>query len=65
VRAYARQDDDTGYALHTAAITRARAHVPPPADPAGDDALSRQYPYVTPARARQIREEIEQDRSTR
>ncbi|MEV6800543.1 hypothetical protein AB0M91_19680 [Micromonospora rifamycinica] len=48
-----------------AAIARALAHVPPPPPPPAEDddeALSRQYPYVTPARARQIRHEIEETR---
>ena len=44
------------------AITRAWAHTrPAPPPPAQDDdqALSQQHPYVTPARARAIREEIQ------
>jgi hypothetical protein len=48
-----------------AAIARALAHVPPPPPPPpedADDALSRQYPYVTPARAAEIRREIEETR---
>ncbi|MCX4470482.1 hypothetical protein OOK41_09200 [Micromonospora sp. NBC_01655] len=45
-----------------AAIARARAHVPPPPAEDDDAALGRQYPYVTHARARQIRHEIEETR---
>lgn len=49
------------------AIARAQAHVPPPPPPAAedDDVLARQYPYVTPARARQIRHDIEENRRAR
>jgi hypothetical protein len=44
-----------------AAIARAHAHTRPA--PAEDDFdLGRQYPYVTPARARQIRHELEETR---
>ncbi len=43
------------------AIARAQAHIPPPA--AEDEfALAQQYPYVTPAWARAIRHETEEDR---
>ncbi|MEU5945114.1 hypothetical protein ABZ793_06075 [Micromonospora sp. NPDC047465] len=45
-----------------AAIARALAHVPPPPPEDEDEALGEQYPYVTPARARAIREEIEETR---
>lgn len=45
-----------------AAIARALAHVPPPPAQDDDEELGRRYPYVTPARARQIRHEIEETR---
>lgn len=43
------------------AIARARAHIPPPPDEDDDERLGRLHPYVTPARARQIRHEIEEN----
>lgn len=46
-----------------AAITRARAHTRPAAEEPDDDTLGRLYPYVTPARARQIRQQIEETRT--
>jgi len=48
-----------------AAIARALAHVPPAPLPTAEDPdelLGRQYPYVTPARAREIRHEIQETR---
>ncbi|SCL16431.1 hypothetical protein GA0074692_0028 [Micromonospora pallida] len=47
------------------AIRRAQAHVPPPAPEDDDEALGRQYPYVTPARARAIRHELEETHRAR
>lgn len=44
------------------AIARAQAHISPPPAQDDDEALAAQYPYVTPARARQIRHEIEETR---
>lgn len=41
------------------AIARAQAHTRPTAQEPDDDTLSRFYPYVTPARAREIRHELE------
>ncbi|RLK13303.1 hypothetical protein DER29_4320 [Micromonospora sp. M71_S20] len=46
-----------------AAIARALAHVPPPPAEEDEFVLGQQYPYVTPARARQIRHEIEETRA--
>jgi hypothetical protein len=45
-----------------AAIARAHAHTPPPAPHDPDDELGRRYPYVTAARAKQIRHELEETR---
>lgn len=46
-----------------AAIARAWARAKPAAPPAPEDqALADAYPYVTPARARAIREEIQESR---
>jgi hypothetical protein len=42
-----------------AAIARAQAHTRPPSTPDPDEELGRQYPYVTPARAREIRAELD------
>ncbi|MEU7590699.1 hypothetical protein AB0A95_30960 [Micromonospora sp. NPDC049230] len=44
------------------AIARALAHTTPPPALDADEELGRQYPYVTPARARQIRHEVEESR---
>lgn len=44
------------------AIARARAHTTPPPAPDDDEQRGRQYPYVTPARAKQIRHEIQESR---
>ncbi|MEU4777491.1 hypothetical protein [Micromonospora sp. NPDC023633] len=50
------------HASAQAAIARALAHTTPPPAPDADEELGAQYPYVTPARARQIRHEIEEAR---
>jgi hypothetical protein len=44
----------------TAAIARAHAHIRPPQLPDDGQRLGELYPYVTPARARQIRLEHEE-----
>ena len=45
------------------AIARARAHIRPPQD--DDHDLAALYPYVTQARARQIRHELQEIRNAR
>ena len=47
------------------AIARALAHTRPPPAQDDDEALGRQYPYVTHARARQIRHEHQETRNAR
>ncbi|MBM0203244.1 hypothetical protein JNW90_09070 [Micromonospora sp. STR1s_5] len=46
------------------AIARALAHTTPPPAADTDEELGERYPYVTPARAREIRHEIEADAAT-
>lgn len=53
------------HAAGQAAIARAWARTRPPPDPDDDRQLGELYPYVTPARARQIRHEIEETRNAR
>jgi hypothetical protein len=45
-----------------AAVARAWARTQPAAPPDDDTRLGELYPYVTPARARQIRQQIESER---
>lgn len=48
-----------------AAVARALAHAKPPPAPDHDQALGEQFGYITHARARAIRIEIQEDRNAR
>jgi hypothetical protein len=47
------------------AVTRAQAHTRPPPPEDDDHALGALYPYVTHARAKQIRQQIQETRNAR
>jgi hypothetical protein len=59
------QGEKRARASAQAAIARAQAHTRPPAEPDDDFRLGALYPYVTTARARQIRHELEETRRDR
>lgn len=54
--------EKAAHASAQTAIARALARVAPPPTNTDDEALGRQYPYVSHTRARQIRHEIEESR---